>query len=261
MGGKEMKDKVEAGASWSGLAHQFMDTNFIHDACCNSFTILPAISDSDAQLFRANPPEATDYLSSNLDNSEYSNCWKAISNNNFMRPFELSNMRSIRQINYMQRVDDVMLLMPSTSSERLENACWRAWSKSLNKLRELDPAEINWYKINDVTCLYGPVIKGTQDKSFVDMSDQEEEEDEEEGEENGDVDSSTDDDDSLSDLMSLRNSLSISSTSISTSSTSVDSLKSILKKPTKQHPLCNREKTKKRISFCPQVQVGIFYDN
>lgn len=139
-----------------------MDSNFIDNACANDFTILPAISGSDAQLLHVKPPEAVDYLCHSLEAKQYCRCWKAVTNNHFMKPFDLCNLRNIRDANYFQPLDDVSLIMPSTSSIRLENACWRAWYKSLKHLKELNPDKINWYKINDVTCLYGPVISDSR---------------------------------------------------------------------------------------------------
>ncbi|VEU21611.1 DEKNAAC102289 [Brettanomyces naardenensis] len=234
--------------------HQFMDTSFLQDACSNSFTILQAISGSDSQLFRADPPQAVDYLSSNLQGEEYFSCWKAVANNH-----------------HYPTADDVTRLMPSTSSERLENACWRAWYKSLRHLKELDPAEINWYKVNDVTCLYGPVItddlhnlekkinnttttiEESSPCSAVDISDSE----------LADSDGTVSDrEDLMSDMASLSNSVTgLSAATTVSSSASASTLKSILKKddPLSCLKRTGQPKKTKRISFCPKVQVGLFF--
>lgn len=136
------------------LNHQFLDTDFLDSACANDFTILPAISDSDAQLLNLRMPEAVDYLSSTLESEQYFNCWKAITNNRFMKPYDLSNMRNLRDASYFEPVDDVTLLMPSTSSPRLENACWRAWYKSFRHLKELDRSTGNGSVPSDISELY-----------------------------------------------------------------------------------------------------------
>ncbi|KAJ2900165.1 uncharacterized protein MKZ38_002579 [Zalerion maritima] len=43
------------------------------------------------------------------------------------------------------------------NSERLENASWRTWMKSKNKLSTVSPEALNWLKDCDVTWLYGPL--------------------------------------------------------------------------------------------------------
>ncbi|GAV29533.1 hypothetical protein PMKS-003034 [Pichia membranifaciens] len=75
-----------------------------------------------------------------------------------MKPYELSNVDNITRLRTVQQTDDLMMFLPTTSQARLENACWRAWYKKLRSLKELDPTEINWFKENDVTVLYGPLI-------------------------------------------------------------------------------------------------------
>lgn len=44
--------------------------------------------------------------------------------------------------------------------ERLENASWRAWTKTLYDLEIVAPQSINWLKDIDDTCLYGPFQAG-----------------------------------------------------------------------------------------------------
>ncbi|RCI11494.1 hypothetical protein L249_7236 [Ophiocordyceps polyrhachis-furcata BCC 54312] len=45
--------------------------------------------------------------------------------------------------------------------QRLENACWRTWSKVKNGLKTISPEELNWLKDCDVTWLYGPLQTGS----------------------------------------------------------------------------------------------------
>ncbi len=266
------------------LNHQFLDTDFLDSACANDFTILPAISDSDAQLLNLRMPEAVDYLSSTLESEQYFNCWKAIANNRFMKPYDLSNMRNLRDASYFEPVDDVTLLMPSTSSPRLENACWRAWYKSFRHLKELDPAKINWMKINDVTSLYGPVVGGKSiNKSDDTLSDDSQSclscdyssDDDSTHEIHEYSPLGSEEDDSLFEFSHYHpTSIEITHTS-SSAATSLSSsfermapklerktTKSILKKNTRgflsHFKPDKQEKTHKRISFCPTVQVGVY---
>ncbi|KAH8820363.1 protein phosphatase-like protein type 1 complex subunit Hex2/Reg1 [Xylogone sp. PMI_703] len=51
------------------------------------------------------------------------------------------------------------------NSARLENASWRTWMKSKNKLKTVSPETLNWLKDCDVTWLYGPLQTGS-DKSL-----------------------------------------------------------------------------------------------
>lgn len=48
------------------------------------------------------------------------------------------------------------------NSARLENASWRTWMKSKNKLKTVSPETLNWLKDCDVTWLYGPLQCGTE---------------------------------------------------------------------------------------------------
>lgn len=52
--------------------------------------------------------------------------------------------------------DDICLSIPSTISRRLENTCWRRWTKQQLGLTEISPWQINWNKNQDITWLYGP---------------------------------------------------------------------------------------------------------
>lgn len=147
------------------LAHQFLDSNFIESTKINKFTILPILSTNPVyeSFVRSDPPVAVDYFSHELTNKQYHNCWKSVSNNQFMKPYELSNVDNITRLRTVQPIDDLMTFLPTTSQARLENACWRAWAKKLNHLQELNPTEINWFKENDVTVLYGPLIDDEED--------------------------------------------------------------------------------------------------
>lgn len=157
----EFQDVQADDLTYLNLAHQFLDTNFIESTKSNNFNILPVISTNPLMesFVRTDPPVAVDYFSYNLTSKQYHSCWKNISNNQFMKPYELSNVDNITRLNTVQQTDDLMMFLPTTSQARLENACWRAWYKSLKNLKELDPTEINWFKENDVTVLYGPLIE------------------------------------------------------------------------------------------------------
>lgn len=48
------------------------------------------------------------------------------------------------------------------NSARLENASWRTWTKSKNKLKTVSPETLNWLKDCDVTWLYGPLQTGSE---------------------------------------------------------------------------------------------------
>ncbi|KAL1880181.1 hypothetical protein VTK73DRAFT_6212 [Phialemonium thermophilum] len=48
-----------------------------------------------------------------------------------------------------------------SNAARLENASWRTWMKSKNKLRTVSPETLNWLKDCDVTWLYGPLQTGS----------------------------------------------------------------------------------------------------
>src|SRR5262249_37757817 len=44
-----------------------------------------------------------------------------------------------------------------TNCERLENAAWRTWVKTMYNLKTISPESLNWMKDCDVTWLYGPL--------------------------------------------------------------------------------------------------------
>ncbi|KAK2684612.1 hypothetical protein QWA68_016699 [Fusarium oxysporum] len=46
------------------------------------------------------------------------------------------------------------------NSARLENACWRTWTKYKKKLKTVSPETLNWLKDSDASWLYGPVQPG-----------------------------------------------------------------------------------------------------
>ncbi|PVH67843.1 hypothetical protein DL98DRAFT_662453 [Cadophora sp. DSE1049] len=48
-----------------------------------------------------------------------------------------------------------------SNSARLENASWRTWTKSKNKLKTASPESLNWLKGCDETWLYGPLQTGS----------------------------------------------------------------------------------------------------
>ncbi|KAG7891829.1 hypothetical protein KL925_001773 [Ogataea polymorpha] len=144
----------------SMLVHQFMDDNFLQEygrESCTKLPLIPVLSSSFHTPLAS--LRAVDYFSAELSEDQYFRCWISITNNRFMKPYELSNFHSVRAAKPDSLVEDLQVFLPCTSSARLENACWRAWQKSRNRLPELDPAEINWHKENDITALYGPVLE------------------------------------------------------------------------------------------------------
>ncbi|KAK3362102.1 hypothetical protein B0T24DRAFT_104361 [Lasiosphaeria ovina] len=82
---------------------------------------------------RAQPSRHVDYLSHNWREEDIWSSWKHI----VSRRGDYSN------------------------SARLENASWRTWMKSKNKLSTVSPETLNWLKDCDVTWLYGPLQTGT----------------------------------------------------------------------------------------------------
>lgn len=81
-----------------------------------------------------------DYMTNeNINEYNLHQCWKR------------NNSLSVRSLK-----DDINLVIPSTVSRRLENACWRRWFKLMRQLPEISPSCINWNKDEDITWLYGP---------------------------------------------------------------------------------------------------------
>ncbi|KAF4434526.1 hypothetical protein F53441_13687 [Fusarium austroafricanum] len=80
----------------------------------------------------AQPWRNVDYLSHDWKEEEILSSWKYITT----RPGEDPN------------------------SARLENACWRIWTKYKNNLKTVSPKTLNWLKDSDVSWLYGPVQQG-----------------------------------------------------------------------------------------------------
>ncbi|ODV87343.1 hypothetical protein CANARDRAFT_5887 [[Candida] arabinofermentans NRRL YB-2248] len=159
------------------LAHQFLDDNFLDVTASDSFTKLPLISSNHKNnISDISPPTAVDYFSHKLTDEQYFRCWRSITNNKLMKPYELSNIYNLRSFEYSNRVEDLMLFLPCTSTSRLENACWRAWKKNRDNIPEIDPSQINWHKENDITVLYGPLIEerpsitATTDKPVVQLA-------------------------------------------------------------------------------------------
>lgn len=231
------------------LAHQFLDTNFIESSRRNSFSMLPFLTTDPAEnsLVNTKPPMAVDYFSYKLTPKQYHACWTNVSNNQFMKPCELSNIDNISRLKRVQPMDDLMTFLPTTSRARLENACWRAWFKNMNKLKELDPAKINWFKENDVTVLYGPLIVEDENRyipntKFTSTK--------------GDADDDDDDDadaDADEELFTRRDSLS-SESSVS-SQESERPLKGILKKCGGTAAHRKRSTHSKRISFSDELSA------
>ncbi|KAK0730497.1 hypothetical protein B0H67DRAFT_638994 [Lasiosphaeris hirsuta] len=82
---------------------------------------------------RAQPSRHVDYLSHNWREEDIWSSWKHI----VSRRGDYSN------------------------AARLENASWRTWMKSKNKLSTVSPETLNWLKDCDVTWLYGPLQTGS----------------------------------------------------------------------------------------------------
>ncbi|KAK4101704.1 hypothetical protein N658DRAFT_52139 [Parathielavia hyrcaniae] len=81
---------------------------------------------------RAQPSRHVDYLSHNWREEDIWSSWKLI----------------------VSRRGDY------NNSARLENASWRTWMKSKNKLNTVSAETLNWLKDHDVTWLYGPLQTG-----------------------------------------------------------------------------------------------------
>ncbi|ODQ81170.1 hypothetical protein BABINDRAFT_160566 [Babjeviella inositovora NRRL Y-12698] len=89
---------------------------------------------------KAHPNQAVDYFSSTLSDHQYFKGWQQVR----------SKCPEVKQ--------SLRHTLPSTCIERLENVIWRKWYKVKNQSGELNPEEINWFKENDITCLYGPLF-------------------------------------------------------------------------------------------------------
>lgn len=104
------------------------------------------MSVDDIACLSRHPPfrENIDYMSpAAIDDYHLYQCWRQ------------NNSLSIKS-----HQDDICLIIPSTILKRLENVCWRRWYKNMRSLKELDPIQINWYKDQDITWLYGPKFTG-----------------------------------------------------------------------------------------------------
>lgn len=240
------------------LTHQFLDTNFIESQSRrNSFTLLPILSTNpkEVTLVTTQPPMAVDYFSYELTSGQYHSCWKNITNNQFMKQCELSNIDNISKLKRVQPMDDLMTFMPTTSRVRLENACWRAWYKNMNKLKELDPAKINWFKENDVTVLYGPLILDDEEQDAL-AKDVEMTQTVPRASSSNEFSTTDDelmDDDETDMFQNRRDSLSSASSYSSANSDKTAPLKSILKK--RSYPKDRRRSRAKRISFGDELFV------
>ncbi|KAK4128212.1 hypothetical protein N657DRAFT_562487 [Parathielavia appendiculata] len=81
---------------------------------------------------RAQPSRHVDYLSHNWREEDIWSSWKLV----------------------VSRRGDY------NNAARLENASWRTWMKSKNKLNTVSAETLNWLKDHDVTWLYGPLQTG-----------------------------------------------------------------------------------------------------
>ncbi|TVY73301.1 Uncharacterized protein LSUE1_G009126 [Lachnellula suecica] len=91
----------------------------------------------DDTAVRTQPSRHVDYLSHNWKEEDIWSSWKLI----------VSHRKAYN------------------NSARLENASWRTWTKSKNKLKTVSPETLNWLKDCDVTWLYGP-LQTRSDKSL-----------------------------------------------------------------------------------------------
>ncbi|GCE99707.1 hypothetical protein ZYGM_002548 [Zygosaccharomyces mellis] len=98
----------------------------------NASILLPQ---DDNDLMRE-PERHVDYLSHEWNESDISNSWKYII-------LKKKKKSSVDQVN----------------AARLENASWRTWAKARNQLRTVSPEIVNWSKDSDVTWLYGPIVR------------------------------------------------------------------------------------------------------
>lgn len=101
-----------------------------------------------------------DYFSFQLSEEQLYKCWRFVHDNRFIKMYEMLNISNLKDQNAfsLNQVEDLMMLIPSTSSVRLENAAWRHWAKRRNQLKEVNPEKLNWNKENDITWLYGPLV-------------------------------------------------------------------------------------------------------
>ncbi|GAV51577.1 hypothetical protein ZYGR_0AF00480 [Zygosaccharomyces rouxii] len=114
-----------------------------HDDYNRSMSVSPPPADDasillpqdDNDLMRE-PERHVDYLSHEWNESDISNSWKYI----------------ILKKKKKSSVDHV-------NAARLENASWRTWAKARNHLRTVSPEIVNWSKDSDVTWLYGPIVR------------------------------------------------------------------------------------------------------
>lgn len=83
------------------------------------------------------PSLHVDYLSHQWDVSDISRSWRYV----------------------IQKRKDV------AESARLENASWRTWAQRRSNLKTINPEELNWSKENDITWLYGPIVKDDESDS------------------------------------------------------------------------------------------------
>ncbi|CAK7203469.1 protein phosphatase regulator [Sporothrix eucalyptigena] len=97
----------------------------------DQFDLFEHVAEDDTAV-RAMPSRHVDYLSHNWKEEDIWESWKYI----VSRRGDYSN------------------------SARLENASWRTWMKSKNKLKTVSPETLNWLKDCDVTWLYGPLQTG-----------------------------------------------------------------------------------------------------
>ena len=86
------------------------------------------------------PSRHVDYFSHQWDVSDISKSWRYI----------------------IQKRKDV------ANSSRLENASWRTWAQRRLNLKTINPELLNWSKENDITWLYGPILKDEDHESSDD---------------------------------------------------------------------------------------------
>ncbi|QHS72250.1 protein phosphatase regulator REG1 [Saccharomyces paradoxus] len=124
------------------------DDDYDDDYQEHSTSVSPPPADNDSYLMPQDdndvvvePERHVDYLSHEWKESEISNSWKYIILKKKKRDVDLVN------------------------AARLENASWRTWAKARNNLKTVSPEVVNWSKDSDVTWLYGPIIRDSENNA------------------------------------------------------------------------------------------------
>ncbi|PMD29599.1 hypothetical protein L207DRAFT_445164 [Hyaloscypha variabilis F] len=128
------EDLEPPASHWIGDSHTASPAS--HSISTNASTLEfpdPVEYAEDDTAVRTQPSRNVDYLSHNWTEEEIWSSWKHV----------------------------VLKRKAYSNSTRLENASWRAWTKSKNKLKTVSPESLNWLRDCDVTWLYGPLQTGS----------------------------------------------------------------------------------------------------